>query len=437
MKKSKTIILGAGVTGLAVGFVTGAPIYEKKNIPGGICASYYMKPGTKRKFPGCLKDKLFYRFETGGGHWIFGTDKEVEKFLAKFCTPKRYQRRSAVYFSKKKLYVPYPIQNNLRYLSEVIKEKTLKEISDLRSTKPNTLKKWLQLNFGKTLCNTFFFPFHERYTAGLFKKIAPQDSFKTPINISQVAPGAKTAVEQVGYNAEFVYPEEGLNVLMENISGKCDVRYQKEVQRIDVKNKIIYFKDKTSVSYDKLISTLPLSKIIKMANLRLKEKADPYTSVLVVNIAAVKGSSCPSEHWLYIPDSKSGFYRVGFYSNVDESFLPKSLRKEKNRVSIYVERAYANGNKPSAGEINAYISSVIRELQGWDFIGKVEVMDSTWIDVAYTWSYPGSKWRSKALGLLEKYDIYQIGRYGRWHFQGIAESIKEGLACKAFDMLDF
>jgi len=56
-----------------------------------------------------------------------------------------------------------------------------------------------------------------------------------------------------------------------------------------------------------------------------------------------------------------------------------------------------------------------------------EVIHPTWIDVAYTWSWPGSAWRRQAINILSKYTIYQIGRYGLWRFQGIAESIKQGL----------
>jgi hypothetical protein len=70
---------------------------------------------------------------------------------------------------------------------------------------------------------------------------------------------------------------------------------------------------------------------------------------------------------------------------------------------------------------------VIQELQDWAWIREVDVVDTTWIDVAYTWSWPGSKWRNKALAALAQRSIYSIGRYGSWCFQGIADSLKEGL----------
>jgi hypothetical protein len=49
-----------------------------------------------------------------------------------------------------------------------------------------------------------------------------------------------------------------------------------------------------------------------------------------------------------------------------------------------------------------------------------------WTDVAYTWSYPTSHWKKEAIKALDEGGIIQTGRYGRWPFQGIADSIKEG-----------
>jgi hypothetical protein len=95
---------------------------------------------------------------------------------------------------------------------------------------------------------------------------------------------------------------------------------------------------------------------------------------------------------------------VGFYSNVDQSFLPKSSRGSGSRVSLYVEKAYPEGHKPSADEMSVYSRELVKELQAWGWIGQVDVLDPTWIEVAYTWS---------------------------WVFQGIADSIRDGLTVGA------
>ncbi|MEE8299385.1 MAG: FAD-dependent oxidoreductase [Thermodesulfobacteriota bacterium] len=427
MDHKKTLILGGGVTGLAAGSVSGLKVYEAQQVPGGICSSYYLKSGSKEPLFNRPEDGEAYRFEIGGGHWIFGGDPKVLNYINSIVPTKSYSRKSAVYFSKKELYVPYPIQNNLAYLGKDIAEQSLKEIVNSPEGVPKTMADWIEKSFGKTLTELFFAPFHELYTAGLWTEIAPQDAYKSPVNPAVVRQGAfDKAPPAVGYNVTYVYPEEGLNTLAQRMALKCDINYDKRVSRISIDKKEVSFSNGSGANYDNLVSTLPLNKAMEMAGLEVDEEPAFYTSVLVLNIGATRGSKCPDDHWLYIPDSDSRFHRVGFYSNVDVSFLPQSSRKNNDRVSIYVERAYKNGQKPSNKEIETYSESVVNELKSWEFIQEAETVHPTWIDVAYTWSMPGSNWKELAINELEKRGVYQVGRYGRWTFQGITESIKDG-----------
>jgi protoporphyrinogen oxidase len=206
----------------------------------------------------------------------------------------------------------------------------------------------------------------------------------------------------------------------------CDMRYNKRVSQIDVASKELYLADGSVLPYDRLISTLPLNKMMQMTGLHVSAQEDPHTSVLVLNIGALRGPNCPDDHWLYNPDAKSGFHRVGFYSNVDRSFLPAAARPRNEAVSIYIERAFVGGQTLTQQEVGDYSKAVVEELQEWGYITEAEVVDPTWIDVAYTWSYPNSRWQQQAIKKLEDNNVYQIGRYGRWIFQGIADSIRDG-----------
>ncbi len=428
MDKHRTIIIGGGVTGLAAGYVSDLPLYEAKEVPGGICSSYYLKAGESTPRFKCPSDDEAYRFEIGGGHWIFGGDPTVLHFIKSLTPVKSYNRSSAVYFPDENLYVPYPIQNNLAYLGKDIASKAISEISNAPKRVPVTMEEWLEINFGKTLTDKFFAPFHELYTAGLWTKIAPQDAYKSPINIDAVVQGASSDQKkpEVGYNVTYLYPEEGLDVVASKISSKCNINYGKNVVEINTSKNEIGFDDGTGVKYGNVLSTLPLNKALEAVSIEVESSFDDYTSVLVLNIGAKKGKNCPEYHWLYLPYSRSGFHRVGFYSNVDSSFLPVSSREDNNKVSIYIEKAYQNGSKPSDEEIKSYSNSVVNELKDWGFISDAEVVHPTWIDVAYTWARPGSNWKETALNELQKKNIFQIGRYGRWTFQGIAESIRDG-----------
>lgn len=427
--RNRVYILGAGMTGLAAGCASGFPVYEAAEWPGGICSSYYVRPGSTERLHVAPEDGEVYRFEIGGGHWIFGGDPLVLRFIRSLVPVKSYIRKSAVFLPDKEVLVPYPIQNHLRYLGPELAAQALNEMVEAAKTEQpvTTMADWLKACFGPTLCELFFYPFHELYTAGLYKQVAPQDVYKSPVNLKLAIQGAFSKVPHVGYNVTFIYPPEGLNALVGKMATRCDIRYGKRAVKIDVKEKVVFFDDGTAEMYDELISTLPLNKMMEMTGLDVGERPNPATSVLVINIGAIKGPKCPTEHWLYIPKSRAGFHRVGFYSNVDGSFLPSSSREHGNRVSVYVEKAYQEGHKPDESAIRKLCEDVVKELQEWGWIKEAEVVDPTWIGVAYTWSWPGSKWREKALKALEERNIYQVGRYGRWIFQGIADSIRDGL----------
>jgi protoporphyrinogen oxidase len=292
------------------------------------------------------------------------------------------------------------------------------------------MKEWLLGRFGPTLCDLFFHPFHDRYTAGLHERIAPQDGYKSMRHLGLGIQGASPSTPSGGYNATFVYPREGLDALASRMADRCDLRSGRRVVGIDLDRHVLYLTDGTDIGFQTLISTLPLNRVMDLAALKVEDQPDPHTSVLVLNLGAAPGPNCPDAHWVYVPDTASGFHRVGFYSNVDRAFLPRKARPQGCRVSLYVERAYL-GERPSRTQVNVYARAAVAELQDWGYLKEVDVMDPTWIDVAYTWAWPESRWRADALRLLEAHGIYQVGRYARWQFQGIAESIRDGLVAGA------
>jgi protoporphyrinogen oxidase len=402
----KTFIIGGGVTGLAAGIASGLPILEAAETPGGICATYYLRPGSTKRLSRTPDDGEAFRFERGGGHWIFGASETVRQLLESMQPLKTYQRKASVFFPDRNQHVPYPIQSHRCRPSPTHNEHAA------------TLRDWLLASFGPALCEEFFFPFNERYTAGLYDRIAPQDGYKSPRTGS-------------GYNVQFVYPVNGLDALLASMAQRCQIDFASQVTAIDPAARIIETADGRQFAYDRLISTLPLNRMMVLTGLAVDAPPDPWTSVEVLNLAALRGAACPDAHWCYIPRTEAGFCRVGFYDNVDPGFLPCSMRTTREVVSLYVERAFIGGQRPTAEESQAYSQQVIRELQDWKFIGEPLLADTTWIDIAYTWSWPGSLWCEEALTALEAVGIRQVGRYARWKFQGIADSIQAGLVAGA------
>jgi len=367
-KKENNIILGAGITGLAAGFKTGYPIYEASAMPGGICRSYY---------------RGGYRFENGGGHWIFGEGKPID-FISEFVTLKKYKRNASVIIEEK---IPYPIQNYFEIEEEA---------------KHGTLKGWLRGRFGNDLCRLFFYPFNKKYTDGLFDMVVQDDIGKSPIP------------RMPGYNDCFYYPAEGLDNLVAKLALKCDIKFRKKAVDVNLKEKIVLFSDGDSVKYDRLISTIPLKEL-----LRLTGQNSPsllYTSVNVLNVGGRRGRKCPDEHWLYIPQKDARFHRIGIYTNVDQSFS-----YIKDGVSFYVETAYTGQDENPEPFLEGL--AYLKEKQ---WLAESDVFDENWIKYAYTWM-KNKLDREKYIAYLKEYGIFSIGRYGKWKFQGMAESINDGL----------
>jgi len=84
---------------LAAGMASGFTVVEAAEIPGGICASYYMRPGTSTRLPAQPPDAEAYRFELGGGHWIFGTDPLVQPLLQRLGPIVTHRRKATAFRS--------------------------------------------------------------------------------------------------------------------------------------------------------------------------------------------------------------------------------------------------------------------------------------------------------------------------------------------------
>ncbi len=411
------------MTGLAAGAASGAPVFEQSDGPGGICRSYYVQPHSDGRFDHAPAADDAYRFEVGGGHWIFGSDPAALETIQRLVPLTEYTRKAAVRLGDLGVTVPYPLQAHVGRLGAGIERRASAEWLALHdeSKAPTTLREWLRLSFGAALCELFFFPFNDRYTAGLSDAIAPQDAYKSP----SFRP-AQALTSAAGYNGCFRYPAGGLDALAVALEAQCDVRYGKRLVGISTCDRLLVFDDGSEQPYADVLCTVPLRDAVRLAGLDVAESPDPHTSVLVLNIGGERAAACPDVHWQYEPDSDAGFHRIGFYSNVDATFLPAPYRASGRAVSLYVERAYPAGLRPSEQEVARYAQEVIDELQQRGYLGEVHVVDPSWVEVAYTWRYPGSCWRGRAIDALAEQGIHQVGRYGSWHFQGIADSIRDG-----------
>lgn len=370
----RNMVIGSGFAGMAAGIKLNCPIYEMTNKAGGICQDY-------------VKDG--FTFSNGGPHWLFGKDIGLE-YIKTLVEVKEYERNAGVYYNHT---FPYPFQQEMQKSPEIL---------------GNSFKNDLWNRFGTEQCNMFFFPFNEKYTAGMMDKILPQDAYKSPTKGN-------------GWVSTFCDPVGGLSTLVGKMASQCDIKYNKEAVSIDTENKIVRFKgdwkDLHNVEkYDRLISTIPLPHLMRLCG---QEVDLPYTSVLVINIGAEPDINFPKEHWLYIPFCKSGFHRVAFYTNVDK------LKAPEGKIGLSVEVAFKDMHTSHWFQEKAL--EIIEELKSWKWIK--DNYETVWsIDIvpcAYTWEYNRED-VPNAIQWLKERDIISTGRYGKHKFQGLTQSIEDG-----------
>jgi hypothetical protein len=94
-------------------------------------------------------------------------------------------------------------------------------------------------------------------------------------------------------------------------------------------------------------------------------------------------------------------------------------------VSLYAERGYPSAPRLVDAELDRWAQAMVAELQDWGFITNTILVRSSFVSPTHTWSWPGSQWVAEAPNVLADCGVRQIGRFGKWRFQGMADSFGE------------
>jgi protoporphyrinogen oxidase len=417
------VIVGAGITGLSCAYSLKKPyvILEKENKPGGLCGSV-----TSNGF-------TFDR----SGHFIHLRDKSVKALISKLLKNNlcEIKRRSWIYeFAR---YIPYPFQANLYYLPEEIKLECLRTFIKKKKLKNprkglHTFLEWSNATLGAGITRYFMKPYNEKlWTVG--SKVLTSDwvaPFVPVPKLRDIREGAFNPKDKkYGYNASFVYPKTGgsqalIDAFANNVK---NIRLNAETASIDLKNRTVKLRTGEEIEYDNIVSTQPLTELVgqlKGAPQEVKESAKLLSSnsVLCINIGAkdnvLVGNPYQNIHWMYFPEKKYPFYRIGIYSNIAESLAPGG------ESSFYVEISHRQGEKINTKALTKKVIDSLVELKlisGKSAVTTVNISPIPYAYVIY------DKYRPSAVSLIHKFlrsnGIYSIGRYGAWKYSFIEESI--------------
>lgn len=389
----RVLIIGAGVTGLAAGIASGGTVLEATSQIGGLAS--------------CDTDGG-YVFGYSG-HWLFGGTPATQRWVRQVIRCNDIERSAYVHLNGE--YIPAPIQSQIDHFDDA--PRIYAEMAAAPSIEPETFAEWLQVTYGRTLYSRFFRPFNGKYTRDLMFEVEPMYSRNAGASLESLLRGSKIRT----YNERFLYAVGGIHNLAWEMAGRCErVVVGAEVIHIDLANRTVTTREGIDREYDVLISTVPLNELLAL----IAGENDiglPYLSGVVVNIGC--GTVRFPGHWAYIPDHDIIFHRIGNYTAVDETLAPRG----KHLVYIDVNL------RPESWDTGQVVDRCVKEAVEHGFIDDVDegAIDARYIKTSYTLTRPGQrKLVNSTLEWLSDYNVFSIGGYGRWQYQGMMADIEEG-----------
>ena len=422
---AKIVIIGAGPTGLSAayhlerkGFHDYA-LFEKETTTGGLCRSV--------QHEGFTFDYT--------GHLLHINDSYVRNFIEHIVGFQHFNtitRRSFVY--SQDTYTRYPYQVNLFGLPiETIIECIEGFVQrPKRKKKISTFPDWVLHNFGSGFAKYFFLSYQKKIFAYDLDKITESwtGRFVPATSLKEIIKGALTDAQEasIGYNAQFFYPKQGgisfwVDKLANTLINPIYTTFQ--VESIDIKDKVIKFSNGHLESYEQLITTMPLDILLNIikepSSSHFKRASSKLLCNKVVNFnLGISRPNFSDKHWIYYPEEKYPFYRVGFNNNFSDSMTPVGCS------SLYGEFAYL---KESPTTVAQMLKHSLRETKKVLKITEHDIVTEKIIHIDHAYVIYDF-WREQHLAKiherLAQYNIYSVGRFGEWKYSSMQEAILDG-----------
>ncbi|MFH2136931.1 MAG: FAD-dependent oxidoreductase [Candidatus Omnitrophota bacterium] len=417
----KIVILGAGLTGLSTAYhlKNRCFVYEQSVRAGGLVCSYYV-------------DGFIFDCD---GHLLHFKTVEAKKLIKKLLPGVLAEHERNTWIYSHNVYSKYPFQANTFGLpSSIIKNCVLgiaKIKSQSKQKENESLKDWMEREFGPGITKHFMYPYNLKFWTVPPEELIPDwtKGYVPLVSVKEVINGAFSAkTKPLGYNSRFWYPKAGgIDQLAQAFSRQLgNLKTRHKASAIDLKKKEVYFKNGRSAQFTQLVSTIPLVELKELikndlpGNVKKAFSGLRYISIFNLNLG-IDRAKISDKHWIYFPEDKFCFFRVGFPMNFSENVTPKG------KSSMYVEISYSD-SKPLKKE---GITEIIRNdlikagiLNSRDKILTSQINDIKYGYVLYDHNY---KKNIKIIhDFLIKNDVYPAGRYGAWKYMSMEDSVLEG-----------
>ncbi len=432
----KILIIGAGPCGLgaarelALRGYKNWKLVERSHRAGGLAAS--------------VTDPQGFTWDHGG-HVVFSHFGEFDRLLEEVMGEDiyRHERSSYVRFSDR--WVPYPFQNNLRYLPEEVAYECVLGLIDAPGGDPSAdFATWMEAVFGTGITKHFMRPYNFKVWA------TPPERMQSywigeRVSVLDYKRALKSLVFQEddiawGPNNTFVFPAVGgTGEIYRRLAGRLTghITYGRDVVEIRVEDKTVRYADGAEEDYDTLISTMPLDLLLRKLELcpqEVRDAADKleHNGVYMVGVG-YELELKDDKSWMYFPQDDAPFYRATNFAKYSPANVPES---DTSTYSAYMtETSYSSYKPTSRSGLPEEVEAGLRAAGVVE--GKPEVASLHLEDIPYAYPVPTLE-RDRALkaaqGWLMDSSILSRGRFGSWKYEigNMDHAVKMGVDAAAW-----
>jgi protoporphyrinogen oxidase len=422
MQNVGTLIVGAGITGLATAAALSARgdedylVLEAYGEMGGWCKTV-------------KKDGFVWDYS---GHFFHFKHPEIEQWLRDRMPGQRVrvvEKKSFIAYERR--LVDFPFQKNIHQLPQDEFIDCLYDLYFARSSDAprgapapaENFKEMLYARFGRSICAKFLVPYNEKLYACDLTALDKDamGRFFPYADLTDIVRNMKRP-DNASYNSTFSYPEGGAIEYVKALASAVregGVSLEEGLVAVDLDRKIART-TRRELRFDRLVSSAPFDRFATICALDHDPSTWAYSKVLIFNLGFDRKGQ-RDVHWVYYPAPETVFYRVGWYDNIFDA----------DRMSLYVEIGFPRDARIDVAATRARVLSDL-EREGVVSSQRVVAEHSVVLDPAYVHITGRSLAEHKRLAArLREHGVWSIGRYGGWTYCAIEDNIVEARALVA------
>jgi protoporphyrinogen oxidase len=423
LDRTNTLIIGAGITGLATAAALDDDDYvvlEADREIGGYCKTI-------------RKEGFVWDYS---GHFFHFKHPEIEAWLRAHMgqqAVRKVERRSFVSFDGTR--IDFPFQKNIHQLPKADFIECLYDLYMARAplellgpgatrAPERNFKEMLYARFGRGIAEKFLIPYNEKLYACDLSTLDKNamGRFFPHADLTDIVRNMRVA-DNTTYNSTFTYPEGGAIEYVKALASAVRagaIATDEALVSLDLSRRIART-SRREIAYERVVSSAPFNRLLRIAQLEHDPSVFTWNKVLVFNLGFDRKG--PSDvHWVYYPNPERVFYRVGFYDNIFDT----------DRLSVYVEVGFA---RDAVVDVPAVRERVLRDLQREGVTTpdhRLVAEHSVIMDPAYVHITERSIAEHRRLAdVLRGHGVYSAGRYGGWTYCSIEDNIVEARALAA------